>query len=402
MKNNYIALFVVLIVLAAGIFFIVRYEGISVNTPDTQTNTTETTETNEKENTEPQDSQNYSADDVSDPETVVCTIGDNLYSFTMDDFISEMYRIMPKDFEQTMSQLSAPDQKIQRKELEENVMDFLIETGYVTLYFQNSGLEITDEEVLSEVEKTKANIKQQSGQQDFDVDGYLSELGVSQEMLREDMYNQLMFQKVFSPLMDPVTVTDQEVQKYYNDNISQFELPDQMNIDVILTHDENEMQEIIKKYHEGQDFNDLAAEYAKDPQIQENRGKVGWVSEKDLPQEMVRHIFNEEEYGDSDIVFFNIETAYYIVRKIDFRQAHTQAFEEIKEDVERMALEKKKEALYQQFIDEQKKEFGEPSINPDIDFPSDVVVSNVPPNTLPGMEGMVEQYMDQQQDTQKP
>ncbi|MDD4028838.1 MAG: peptidyl-prolyl cis-trans isomerase [Caldisericia bacterium] len=399
MKHNYIALFVVLVVLAAGIFFIIRYEGISVNTPDSKT---QQNEASQNENNTNKDTQNYSADDVSDPETIVCTIGDNLYSFTMNDFIGEMYRIMPQDFEQTMSQLSAPDQKIQRKQLEDDVMNFLIETGYVTLYFKDSGLEISDDEIRVEIEKTKTSIQQQSGQPDFDVDAYLGELGVTEEMLRKDMHNQLMFQKVFSPIMDPVTVTDQEVRSYYDENISNFALPDQLDIDVILTYDQDEMHTIIQKYKNGQDFNDLAAEYVKDPQVKKNRGVVGWVSEKDLPQEMALHIFNEEEYGEGDIVFFTIETVHYIVRKKDFREAHTQPFDEIKEQIEKISLDTKKEALYKAFIDEQKKKYGEPVINPSLVLPSDVVVSDVPPNTLPGMEGMVDQFMDQQQKNQEP
>ncbi|HPJ12236.1 MAG TPA: peptidyl-prolyl cis-trans isomerase [Caldisericia bacterium] len=396
MKQNLIALLVVLVVLAGGIFFIVRYEGISVSTPDVPKEETETSQ-----NVTNKDPKNYSPDDVSPPETIVCTIGDDLYSFTMDDFIGEMYRVMPQDFEQTMSQLSAPDQKIQRKQLEEDVMNFLIETGYVTLYFQDSGLEITEEEINSEIESTKANIRQQSGKDDFDADQYLTQLGVTEEMIREDMYNQIMFRKVFSPMMDNVTVTDQEVQQYYNDNTSTFALPDQVNIDVILTYDEKEVQEIIKKYQSGEDFNALAEEYVKDPQIQKNRGVVGWVAEKDLPQEMSRHIFNDEEYGDSDIVFFKMETVHYIVRKKDFREAHTQPFDEIKEKVRNLVLDQKKEQVYKDFIEEQKKRYGEPVINPSLVFPSDVVTSDVAPNTLPGMEGMVDQFMEEQKKQQQ-
>ncbi len=378
------------------IFFIIRYEGISVTTPDVTKEETETSQ-----NATNKDPKNYSPEDVSPPETVVCTIGDDLYSFTMDDFIGEMYRVMPQDFEQTMSQLSAPDQKIQRKKLEEDVMTFLIETGYVTLYFEDSGLEISEEEISSEIESTKANIRQQSGKDDFDVDQYLTQLGVTEEMLRKDMHNQIMFRKVFSPMMDSVTVSDQEVQQYYKDNTSTFALPDQVNIDVILTYDEKEVQEIIQKYHGGADFNALAEEYTKDPQIKKNRGVVGWVAEQDLPQEMSRHIFNDEEYGDSDIVFFNIDTMHYIVRKKDFRKAHTQPFEEIKEQVRNLVLDEKKEQVYKDFIDEQKKRYGEPVINPSLVFPSDVVTSDVPPNTLPGMEGMVDQFMEEQKKQQQ-
>lgn len=396
MKQNLIALLVVLVVLAGGIFFIIRYEGISVTTPDVTKEETETSQ-----NATNKDPKNYSPEDVSPPETVVCTIGDDLYSFTMDDFIGEMYRVMPQDFEQTMSQLSAPDQKIQRKKLEEDVMTFLIETGYVTLYFEDSGLEISEEEISSEIESTKANIRQQSGKDDFDVDQYLTQLGVTEEMLRKDMHNQIMFRKVFSPMMDSVTVSDQEVQQYYKDNTSTFALPDQVNIDVILTYDEKEVQEIIQKYHGGADFNALAEEYTKDPQIKKNRGVVGWVAEQDLPQEMSRHIFNDEEYGDSDIVFFNIDTMHYIVRKKDFRKAHTQPFEEIKEQVRNLVLDEKKEQVYKDFIDEQKKRYGEPVINPSLVFPSDVVTSDVPPNTLPGMEGMVDQFMEEQKKQQQ-
>ncbi len=396
MKQNLIALLVVLVVLAGGIFFIVRYEGISVRTPDVPKEETETSQ-----NVTNKDPKNYSPEDVSPPETVVCTIGDNLYSFTMDDFIGEMYRVMPQDFEQTMSQLSAPDQKIQRKQLEDDVMNFLIETGYVTLYFKDSGLVITEEEISSEIESTKANIRQQSGKDDFDVDQYLKQLGVTEEMLREDMYNQIMFRKVFSAIMDSVTVSDQEVQQYYQENTAKFALPDQVNIDVILTYDEKEVQEIVQKYHKGADFNDLAAEYAKDSQIQKNRGVVGWVAEKDLPEEMSRHIFNDEEYGDSNIVFFSIDTVHYVVRKKDFREAHTQSFEEIKEQVRNLVLDVKKERLYKDFIEKQKKQYGEPVINPSLIFPSDVVTSDVPPSTLPGMEGMVDQFMEQQKKQQQ-
>ncbi len=116
---------------------------------------------------------------------------------------------------------------------------------------------------------------------------------------------------------------------------------------------------------------------------------------------MSRHIFNDEEYGDSDIVFFNIDTVHYIVRKKDFREAHTQPFDEIKEQVRNLVLDQKKEQVYKDFIDEQKKRYGEPVMNPSLVFPSDVVTSDVPPNTLPGMEGMVDQFMEEQKKQQQ-
>ena len=179
MKQNYIALIAVLVVLLLGGFLIYRYEGVKV--VDNSSTQTEESNTQEENNND-----DYSPDDVTDPETVVCVIGDE-YSFTMQEFMDEMVRVMPQDFDQKMEQLSAPDQKLYKKKLEQDVMDFLVESGYVQLYFKESGMKITPSEIEAEKEVTRKSLREQSGKPDLDVDAYFESLGVTDEMFSQDM-----------------------------------------------------------------------------------------------------------------------------------------------------------------------------------------------------------------------
>ncbi|MCK5847684.1 MAG: peptidyl-prolyl cis-trans isomerase [Caldisericia bacterium] len=394
MKQNYIALAAVLIVLLLGVFLIFRFEGVKVADNSTT----------QEENTNSQDESNndtYYPEDVTDPETVICVIGDD-YSFTMKEFIDEMVRVMPQDFDQKMQQLSAPDQKLYKKKLEQDVMDFLVESGYVQMYFKDSGMEITPAEIEAEKEKTRQSLREQSGKPDLDVDAYFENLGVSDEMFSKDMYDQIMFQKVFSPVMDHVEVSDAEIKKYYDENITSFDVPSQADIDLIVAYKEDEVGKIMDEYSKGVDFGELALKYSQDPTVKDNKGAMGWVNEEQLPPEMIKHIFDDSRFENSDVIMFPIETVFYVLKRNDVKKAYTPTFDEIFDNVKQRALDAKKNDTYKSFLEEQKVKYGEPIITPGIVFPSDTVTSNVPPNTIEGMDGMIDQYMEEQKGNESP
>jgi parvulin-like peptidyl-prolyl isomerase len=394
MKQNYIALIAVLVVLLLGGFLIYKHEVVKVvdNSP------TQTEETNTQEDP---NNDVYYPDDVTDPETIVCAIGDE-YSFTMQEFIDEMVRVMPQDFDQKMQQLSAPDQKLYKKKLEQDVMDFMVESGYVQLYFKESGMKVTQSEIEAEKEITRQSLREQSGKQDLDVDSYFESLGVTDEMFSKDMYDQIMFRKVFSPVMDEVKVSDADVKKYYDENASNFDVSKQASIDIILLYKEDEIGTIMDEYSKGVDFGELALKYSQDQTAKENKGAMGWVNEEQLPPEMISQIFDDSKFKDTDVIMFPMDTAFYVLKRNEVKEAYTPAYEEIFDKIKQAALDAKKNEAYKNFLEEQKIKFGKPIVTPGLIFPSDTVTSDIAPNTIQGMEGMVDQFMEGQQGTEAP
>lgn len=139
----------------------------------------------------------------------------------------------------------------------------------------NDKYEVTDKEV----DKELATVKEQYG------DGF--EAALAQNNLTEDM---LKTNIRFSLLQDKATkdveVTDEEIQKYY-DQASQ-----ELNARHILVEDEALAKELVKKLKAGEDFATLAKENSTDKGSAEKGGELGWFSVGTMVEE-----FNDAAYA---------------------------------------------------------------------------------------------------------
>ena len=79
-----------------------------------------------------------------------------------------------------------------------------------------------------------------------------------------DIRAQLINQKVFDQVTKGVTVTQDEVRKYYEDNKKDFMTPESRDVAHILVKTKKEAEDIQRQLDEGADFGELAKKYWQD------------------------------------------------------------------------------------------------------------------------------------------
>ena len=139
----------------------------------------------------------------------------------------------------------------------------------------NDKYKVTDEEIEEEL----ATVKEQYGE---GYEAALAQSNLTEEMLKTNIRFTLLQQKA----TEDVEVTDEEIQKYY-DQASQ-----ELNARHILVADEATANEIIEKLNAGEDFAELAKEFSTDPGSGQQGGDLGWFTVGTMVPE-----FNDAAYA---------------------------------------------------------------------------------------------------------
>lgn len=145
------------------------------------------------------------------------------------------------------------------KEQQKLILDYLIESK---LLIENAGdlkVEVTEDEINAEIEKVKAQVGTEEA-----FTAALEQEGMTLEYYSNFIKENLIIAKTLEEVTKDVSVTDEEVAKFYEENIATFSSPAGAEMAHILVDTEEKAKDIKKQYEEGKDFAELAAEFGTD------------------------------------------------------------------------------------------------------------------------------------------
>lgn len=161
---------------------------------------------------------------------------------------------------------------------------------------------------------------------------------------------ELLAQIVMSKVLSEVTVLDEEVLKYYNENQEAFVEPANVTAKHILVDSEELAKEIKEKIAANElSFEDAAAQYSSCPS-KEQGGNLGAFSKGMMVPEFEEVAFVLPVGEVSDPV--KTQFGYHLIKVSDKKDSSTKAFEEIKEDALKQLLNQKQEQKYLELIKE--------------------------------------------------
>ncbi|RBP37430.1 peptidylprolyl isomerase [Garciella nitratireducens] len=173
----------------------------------------------------------------------------------------------------------------------------------------------------------------------------------SLEQLKENYLKQFAITK----LLANVSITEDEIKKYYKENQDQFITPKSVQAKHILVQKEEDAQNILQEIKEGSIcFEEAAKKYSTCPS-KARGGDLGYFHKGQMVPEFEKAAFNMEKEDISDPI--KTQFGYHIIKLIDKKEQKTRDFEEVKPELEQMVLRMKQQEVYLKKIEELKKNY---------------------------------------------
>lgn len=227
-----------------------------------------------------------------------------------------------------------------------DTLDLLITNKLVELEAEKAGIKIKDEEIQKEID-----VMVESYGDEKSLKEQLEASGSSMEALKKDIVVYLQTKKLVEPR---ITVTDDEISTYFEDNKETFDQAEQVEASHILVEDEKTAKKVAKEIAEGGDFAKLAAEYSTDTQTADNGGSLGYFGKGDMVEEFENVAFDLDINKISDPV--KSEYGYHIIKVTGKKEAKKANLEDSKDVIKETLLSERLQEEYPVWLAEVKKD----------------------------------------------
>jgi foldase protein PrsA len=162
----------------------------------------------------------------------------------------------------------------QYKQLQQQVLGFLISSDWVLGESASLGVKVSDAEVHKQFEKVKTAQFPRAAE----YEKFLANTGQSTSDLLLRVKLNLLSSKIQEKIAKRKhAVTKAEIEKYYNENKQRFGTPEKRSVELILTKTEAEAKKAKQEVQSGKSFTSVAKKVSIDPTSKANGGLLAEV-----------------------------------------------------------------------------------------------------------------------------
>lgn len=231
-------------------------------------------------------------------------------------------------------------------DFKQRLLDNLINQKLVEQASKERKIEVSDTDVKQQVEQLKAGFKDEE-----QFTQALESAGMDVGSLENQIREQLLTQKLIESLADDESVTDADIEEYYEKNQAQFQQKEAKRASHILLkpEDKDKAESVLKQVKDGGDFNSLAKANSIDTATAENGGDLGWPSTPYVPE--FQSALDTLKVGQTSEL---VQSPYgwHIIRVTDEREGSQQTLEEVTDQVKQIIVQQRRADAYQKFVDE--------------------------------------------------
>ncbi|MCX7903711.1 MAG: peptidylprolyl isomerase [Caloramator sp.] len=228
------------------------------------------------------------------------------------------------------------------KNMKEDLLDELINERLLLQKAKELKVEPSQEEIDKEVAKVYDEaVKQAGGEEQFSKT--LEAFKMSVDDFKKYMANRVVIDKVYDEIVKDVTVNEDELIKYYNENMYDYtEKPNKMNVSHILVETEDTAKKVLEELNKGAKFEDLAKKYSIDPGSKDKGGNLGdiYYNDDNYDKTFLTNAIALPVGKISPIV--KTQFGYHIIKVNKKEEYRLKSFDEVKNQVKEVVLEQKK------------------------------------------------------------
>ena len=149
-------------------------------------------------------------------------------------------------------------------------MKGLVEQKEWELEAEAMGIKVTDQEIETQLDE----LKQQYGLTDEQkYQAELAKAGITDAQVRDQLRTRILTNKIYEAVTKKVTVTDADIEAYYDKNTTKYQQPASREVRHILVKNEALAQKLHDQIQGGADFAKLAKKYTQDTASKADGGK---------------------------------------------------------------------------------------------------------------------------------
>lgn len=227
----------------------------------------------------------------------------------------------------------------QLTQIKTRVLENLIGTELLYQESMKSGIKVEEKEITATFDEQKAQFSSEAEFKDA-----LKQYNFSDSAFKDQIKVGLTIQHfIDNKFTSNTTISDEEVKKYYDENPSSFQEPEQLRASHIMVmvdssadqakKDEakKKIEQILQKLKAGADFAALAKEVSEDTYTKDNGGDLDYFYKGQMVQAFEDAAFSLKPGETSDVV--ETEYGYHIIKVTGKKEAKTITLDESKEEI---------------------------------------------------------------------
>lgn len=229
--------------------------------------------------------------------------------------------------------------------LKQQVMQFLISAEWIQQEADARDIEVTDEEVQKQFEDQK----KQSFPNDKDYQEFLKTSGQTEEDLLFRVKLDVLSNKVREKIIEGKgDVSDDDIEKYYEDNKERFAQPERRDLAVVLTKTEAKANEARAALEGGRSFKDVAKEFSIDEASKTQGGKLPGVAQGQQEKAFDDAIFAADKGALTGPV--KTQFGWYVFEVTTITEKSQQTLEEAKETIKNLLKSEREQKALDDFV----------------------------------------------------
>jgi parvulin-like peptidyl-prolyl isomerase len=287
-----------------------------------------------------------SSEDV--PNDAVAVVGEQEISKEQFNALIAQARASAKQQKRSFPKAGTPE----FKNLQNQGLEYLIRRAEFEQKAADMDVEVTDKQVDERLEQLK---KQFYGGDDKKFKSSLKKLLLTEDQVRKDVRAQLLEEQLYKKVTEDVKVTDEEIEKFYSENKSQYQQAATREVRHILVKTKAKANALHRQISSGGNFANLAKKNSEDPGSKGQGGKLT-VSQGQTVPPFDRAAFSLKKNELSDPI--KTQYGWHIIEPLsEVKKASTTPLPQVKEAIKQQLLSEKKTKEMREWIDGLKDEF---------------------------------------------